>query len=316
MVTLMHVMPNLLVPTLVIAAIVFVVLLALQARWGMRSVTDTGVYVLARLVPTVSTNPQRMLGKIGLRLRGSPVITASGAKGAAAVCTVVLGTFSLDQVLSQYPEAEIGVEFADMYVAHAIREGWKIPLGGCAVVFAEDVSMCPGWVRIETRPGSYLRATPAHRDMRAVTPEPRRPTIKMSEDEMADLMCGDNAEVTWRLPDVAETRIAGAAPLRLVADVGSASVALPIVGEALSVGRDRSNMLVLRDDLVSRIHAEIHVKLEDLVVQDLESRNGTWVNGRRITCPTQVRAGDTLSFALQGPSFKILAARPAQTSTR
>jgi transcriptional regulator with GAF, ATPase, and Fis domain len=57
--------------------------------------------------------------------------------------------------------------------------------------------------------------------------------------------------------------------------------ALP--AEALSLGRDASNGLPISDPSVSRRHCLIHHDGTDFHVQDLESRNGTLVNGQVVT---------------------------------
>src|SRR5580704_15443341 len=47
-------------------------------------------------------------------------------------------------------------------------------------------------------------------------------------------------------------------------------------------GRNADNNLVLRDNRVSRNHARIFFENGHYVVEDLNSRHGTWVNGERI----------------------------------
>ncbi len=49
---------------------------------------------------------------------------------------------------------------------------------------------------------------------------------------------------------------------------------------------------------VSRIHARLLMKEGALFVSDLESRNGTWINGRRLPSgqPHELRAGDVLNL--------------------
>src|SRR5215207_10206787 len=52
--------------------------------------------------------------------------------------------------------------------------------------------------------------------------------------------------------------------------------------EALSVGRDSSNVVRLADSLLSRRHCRVERDGERLVLTDLESLNGTFVNGRPV----------------------------------
>jgi pSer/pThr/pTyr-binding forkhead associated (FHA) protein len=50
--------------------------------------------------------------------------------------------------------------------------------------------------------------------------------------------------------------------------------------------------LVLDDDLVSRYHAQFELLEEGLTVEDLGSRNGTYVNGERLAGKATIRDGD------------------------
>jgi len=62
---------------------------------------------------------------------------------------------------------------------------------------------------------------------------------------------------------------------------------LAIEGPRFIVGKDPAANLCLRDDItVSRQHLEIRIEGDKLVIEDLNSRNGTYVNGKRIKEPT------------------------------
>jgi hypothetical protein len=52
--------------------------------------------------------------------------------------------------------------------------------------------------------------------------------------------------------------------------------------EPCSIGRDPQNDVVLDDRPISRKHAEIRLRLGRYTLYDLQSTNGTYVNGRRI----------------------------------
>ena len=67
----------------------------------------------------------------------------------------------------------------------------------------------------------------------------------------------------------------------------------------LGIGRDPRNELVLSDEQASRRHAQIRREPEGLVIYDLNSKNGTYVNGQRVgRCllrnSDEIRVGDTL----------------------
>jgi adenylate cyclase len=68
-------------------------------------------------------------------------------------------------------------------------------------------------------------------------------------------------------------------------------------GAVIRVGRDADNELVLADVNVSRFHVLISFGASGLVVSDLGSLNGTFVNNRRIATPTLLGEGDIVSLA-------------------
>jgi len=65
--------------------------------------------------------------------------------------------------------------------------------------------------------------------------------------------------------------------------------------EPLAIGRDPQNDVVLDDRRVSRKHAEIRLRLGRFTLYDLQSTNGTYVNGRRVA-EIVLSDGDRLSI--------------------
>ena len=63
----------------------------------------------------------------------------------------------------------------------------------------------------------------------------------------------------------------------------------------LSVGRTPNNRIHLPDNSVSSRHAELRLEGLDYIVKDLDSTNGTRVNGEKITTYT-LRRNDVLRF--------------------
>ena len=62
----------------------------------------------------------------------------------------------------------------------------------------------------------------------------------------------------------------------------------------LTVGRDRSCDLVLADSEVSRKHAAFETEGGIVFVRDLESSNGTFLNGHRLEGAIETREGDAI----------------------
>ncbi len=69
------------------------------------------------------------------------------------------------------------------------------------------------------------------------------------------------------------------------------------IGHSLPIGRDVETGIQIADDnFVSGRHAKVSMIAGDVYVEDLGSRNGTFVNGARITTPTALRCGDRLQI--------------------
>jgi ABC transport system ATP-binding/permease protein len=66
--------------------------------------------------------------------------------------------------------------------------------------------------------------------------------------------------------------------------------------QALRIGRDPSNDLVINDLLASRRHAEFHLGVSGAEIVDLGSANGTYVNGRRIHGRARLTEGDIVGI--------------------
>ncbi|MEO8980849.1 MAG: FHA domain-containing protein [Polyangiaceae bacterium] len=62
------------------------------------------------------------------------------------------------------------------------------------------------------------------------------------------------------------------------------------------LGRGSGADIVVAGPLVSRQHAELRETDQGLVIADLSSRNGVFVNGRRINAPALLATGDTLAI--------------------
>lgn len=95
----------------------------------------------------------------------------------------------------------------------------------------------------------------------------------------------------------------------IVASGKSAGRAISIKRNKLLIGRaEECDVRPLSED-VSRRHCAVHVGLTDVWVEDLGSRNGTFVNGVRITEKTKVFAGDLIRVgALE---LKVFCSKPA-----
>ena len=83
-------------------------------------------------------------------------------------------------------------------------------------------------------------------------------------------------------------------------------------GENL-IGRDPDVHVFLDHPSVSRRHARISITADRVVLEDLNSRNGTWIDGRGITSPTEVHDGFIIGV---GPITLTFVSRSSVASTR
>lgn len=76
--------------------------------------------------------------------------------------------------------------------------------------------------------------------------------------------------------------------------------------EKTTVGRADDNLLVIRDASISSHHCEILVNGGEVIVRDLNSRNGTFVNGERLRDQQrQVRDGARVRFGTVEATVEI-----------
>jgi hypothetical protein len=83
----------------------------------------------------------------------------------------------------------------------------------------------------------------------------------------------------------------GPATRLVITSGGKAGLEIPLGSEPLTIGRASDAGLQIRDDYTSTHHARLLLWGSDWVVQDLDSTNGTFVDGQRIDSPTQVPIG-------------------------
>ena len=70
-----------------------------------------------------------------------------------------------------------------------------------------------------------------------------------------------------------------------------AGLELPLGTEPLTIGRSSESGLVIRDDYTSSHHARLVLWGDQWMIQDLDSTNGTWHDGKRVAAPVPVAIG-------------------------
>jgi pSer/pThr/pTyr-binding forkhead associated (FHA) protein len=68
------------------------------------------------------------------------------------------------------------------------------------------------------------------------------------------------------------------------------------IGAGIVIGRSEEASFIIDDTYASDFHARIGQQHDKVLLTDLGSTNGTYVNGRRITVPTSLGKGDTVQI--------------------
>ncbi len=88
-----------------------------------------------------------------------------------------------------------------------------------------------------------------------------------------------------------------------------------LLGPEVILGRSPECHITIEDPLVSRRHARIKLGNDHAVVEDLGSRNGVRVNGKRIESPNPLDNGDRIRIGTQELVFFIAGAREKSSRT-
>jgi pSer/pThr/pTyr-binding forkhead associated (FHA) protein len=87
-----------------------------------------------------------------------------------------------------------------------------------------------------------------------------------------------------------------------------------LTAEKTLLGRDAPCDVVLPRTTISRRHAQIVRDAEGYYVEDLDSLNGTYVDGMRITEPTRLRGGEHIQIGEFLMSFRLAGVAPDESS--
>lgn len=86
---------------------------------------------------------------------------------------------------------------------------------------------------------------------------------------------------------------------------GAPDSVYPLLDSEYSIGRTPDNMIVVADGSVSSRHARVTRTSEGFLLEDLQSRNGTYVNGERISDKRILADGDLLRLGKVILTFNI-----------
>lgn len=113
---------------------------------------------------------------------------------------------------------------------------------------------------------------------------------------------GSDGEDAALPPVVAPSRVVSATLEPL--DGPDQGTAIEIPRGEMTIGRAASNHLVAASQAVSKVHVRLERTADGVFIQDLDSTNGTWVNGTRINAVTVLAHEDRISLA-DARSFRV-----------
>lgn len=161
-------------------------------------------------------------------------------------------------------------------------------VAGPLVKFFEDGDLKPGQIRVAGRFGNSSAAPAGQRE----------------EDNGANRF--EDTLNYCRVRDTAPIPILRQAPVSCLEVTGGplAGKVFRLEGYAVVVGRRESCDITLPDYNISRRHARLEPQEEGWVITDLDSTNGTFVNGERIIAK-RLENGDSVKFGTTLCAFKV-----------
>jgi pSer/pThr/pTyr-binding forkhead associated (FHA) protein len=165
-----------------------------------------------------------------------------------------------------------------------------------------------GWIEMERGDAPVVPA-PERRGMSTGAYVVRLSQVAaQSRAALADLMRPSGLFARSALPESAGAAAVAERALVATVSIRRTGQTLPL-GDVTTVGRDERNDVVLADPEVSSAHAEFRKGPEGFAIHDLTSRNGTYLNDRRVAGAEPLAAGDIVRLGGSELIFRIV--RPA-----
>lgn len=125
--------------------------------------------------------------------------------------------------------------------------------------------------------------------------------VTVQEEASDDTSLLVSAEAHLSYSDIARPMVA---QLTIATGEGTGQV-IPLTNPEYSLGRHRDNAIQIHDLGVSGFHARLYRGPEGYVIEDLKSRNGTWVNNARVFVAT-LTGGDVVHVGQTDLKYEVL----------
>ncbi|KPK21866.1 MAG: hypothetical protein AMJ76_01545 [Dehalococcoidia bacterium SM23_28_1] len=212
-----------------------------------------------------------LIGKLVLKLPGGQeeefaLAKASVTIGRAVINDIVLGDSKVSRVHARLQCSDEGLSLVDLGSANGTRVN-GLPIERVAVAPGDVIEVGDSTLRYETEPPKT---------------EPEV-TLLDSEADVEATLTGATLPMT--LSDTRGPRLAVHRPDK--------TWEIPLVSDALTIGRHSDSDIVLDDPKVSRHHARIECRRGTFTIRDLNSTNGIWFGEQRVDEHT-LQDGDTI----------------------
>jgi pSer/pThr/pTyr-binding forkhead associated (FHA) protein len=215
--------------------------------------------------------PMEPIGKLVLKLAGGQkeefaLAKASVTIGRAAINDIVLGDSKVSRVHARLQCSDEGLSLMDLGSANGTRVN-GLPIERVAVAPGDVIELGDSTLQYETEPPQT---------------EPEVTLIDSEADVEATLT---EATLSMTLSDTHGPRLAVHTPNK--------TWEVPLISDALTIGRHSSSDIALDDPKVSRRHARIECRRGAFTIRDLNSANGIWLGKQRVDEHT-LQDGDTI----------------------
>jgi hypothetical protein len=298
---------------LVIACFAGVVVAALriaQSIFGTNSKRAAATEVAAKLVSFPTGSSAVIRRRFVRALTSQHVVMPSGERLAFSNLEVRIAP---EDVVRLDPEEDLdrlGEDAAKLYVEHAERSGWAVPPVVHVTVHV-DAGLRSGWVPPARGTGAQASGAQAAAADRPLAPKaapvPPQPAPAASTDVGWEAVPWQSTAAQTPDPDATQDMRAVAAPLRVVHDAPTVTVApalqLSLAGrsyeitEAAVLGRGPGSPVPFSQPEVSGRHLQVRRAGAVWEAKDVGSTNGSTLNGAALTDWMPLRPGDVLRVA-------------------
>jgi len=259
--------------------------------------------------------------RLRLAIRDGQIVAADAVGDVAKLLGWSDGTFTfLDDVV--FPEGAIATEIAAI-IAEAEKRNAEAQGASDNIKF-RVVNRPPGEINITAEEFQILFQIGTGKSLAQLRAESGRTSVDLFPIIKRLQMTGlieplSDGDVTSRQQKVAPPAPAPPPPsaepdliATLTADDGTMH---PLLEETSTIGRTPANTIALRDASVSARHAQVIRAAEGFLIEDVGSRNGTYINSEKLTEKRLLADGDLVRLGKIILTFNLAADMQKKQST-